>query len=45
MIIFRSILLKGVGMEVIWPQLLAGLAIGAVIIPTAIWFLGRQQWA
>ena len=44
MIIFRAILLKGVGLDVIWPQLLAGLAIGAVVIPTAIWFLGRQKW-
>ena len=44
MIIFRAILLKGVGLDVIWPQLLAGLAIGVVVIPTAIWFLGRQQW-
>ncbi|MCP4165754.1 MAG: ABC transporter permease [Chloroflexi bacterium] len=44
MIIFRAILLKGVGLDVIWPQILAGLAIGVVVIPTAIWFLGRQQW-
>ncbi|MFQ5575364.1 MAG: ABC transporter permease [Anaerolineae bacterium] len=44
MIIFRAILLKGVGPAVIWPQLLAGLAIGAVVIPTAIWFLGHQRW-
>jgi ABC-2 type transport system permease protein len=44
MIIFRAILLKGVGLETIWPQILAGLAIGAVVIPTAIWFLGRQKW-
>ncbi|MEA3336925.1 MAG: ABC transporter permease [Chloroflexota bacterium] len=44
MIIFRAILLKGVGLDVIWPQILAGLAIGIVVIPTAIWFLGRQQW-
>jgi ABC-2 type transport system permease protein len=44
MIIFRAILLKGVGLDVIWPQLLAGLAIGIVVIPTAVWFLGRQQW-
>ena len=44
MIIFRAILLKGVGLDVIWPQLLAGLAIGVVVIPTAIWFLGRKQW-
>jgi ABC-2 type transport system permease protein len=44
MIIFRAILLKGVGFAVIWPQILAGLAIGAVVVPTAIWFLGRQKW-
>jgi len=44
MIIFRGILLKGVGLETIWPQILAGLVIGAVVIPTAAWFLGRQKW-
>jgi ABC-2 type transport system permease protein len=44
MIIFRGILLKGVGLETIWPQILAGLAIGAVVIPTAVWFLGQQRW-
>jgi ABC-2 type transport system permease protein len=44
MIIFRAILLKGVGLETIWPQILAGLAIGAVVIPLAVWFLGRQKW-
>ncbi len=44
MIIFRAILLKGVGLSVIWPQILAGIAIGVVVIPTAIWFLGRQKW-
>ena len=44
MIIFRAILLKGVGLDVIWSQLLAGLAIGVVVIPTAVWFLGRQKW-
>ncbi|MFQ5614308.1 MAG: ABC transporter permease [Anaerolineae bacterium] len=44
MIIFRAILLKGVGLDVIWPQILAGLAIGAVVIPGAIWFLGWQKW-
>lgn len=44
MIIFRAILLKGAGLETIWPQILAGLIIGAVIIPTAVWFLGRQKW-
>lgn len=44
MIIFRGILLKGVRLETIWPQILAGLVIGAVVIPTATWFLGRQKW-
>lgn len=44
MIIFRAILLKGVGFQTIWPQILAGLIIGAVVIPTAVWFLGRQKW-
>ncbi len=44
MIIFRAILLKGVGLSVIWSQILAGIAIGVVVIPTAIWFLGRQKW-
>ena len=44
MIIFRGILLKGVGLNVIWPQIVAGLAIGAVVLPTAVWFLGRQRW-
>jgi ABC-2 type transport system permease protein len=43
MIIFRAILLKGVGLSVIWPQILAGIAIGVVVIPTAIWFL--RNWA
>jgi hypothetical protein len=37
-------LLKGVGFETVWPQILAGLAIGAVVIPATIWFLGRQKW-
>jgi ABC-2 type transport system permease protein len=44
MIIFRSVLLKGVGLNVIWPQILAGLAISGIVIPTAVWFLGRQSW-
>lgn len=44
MIIFRAILLKGVGLDVIWPQIIAGFAIGAVVIPATIWFLGRQKW-
>ena len=44
MIIFRAVLLKGAGLGVIWPNLLAGVIIGAVVIPAAVWFLGRQQW-
>jgi ABC-2 type transport system permease protein len=44
MIIFRGVLLKGVGLGTIWPQILAGLVIGAIVIPTAAWFLGRQKW-
>jgi ABC-2 type transport system permease protein len=44
MIIFRAVLLKGVGFETVWPQILAGLAIGAVVIPVTMWFLGRQKW-
>jgi ABC-2 type transport system permease protein len=44
MIIFRAVLLKGVGLETVWPQILAGLAIGAVVIPVTMWFLGRQKW-
>ncbi len=44
MIIFRAILLKGVGLTVIMPELLAGLAIGAVVIPLGVWILGRQHW-
>ncbi len=44
MIIFRAILLKGVGFGVILPQLLWGLGIGAVVIPLGMWILGRQNW-
>jgi len=44
MIIFRAILLKGVGIDVIMPQLLWGLGIGAVVIPLGMWILGRQNW-
>ncbi len=44
MIIFRAILLKGVGVGVILPQLLWGLGIGAVVIPLGMWVLGRQNW-
>jgi ABC-2 type transport system permease protein len=44
MIIFRAVLLKGAGFETVWPQILAGLAIGAAVIPATVWFLGRQKW-
>ncbi|RME74275.1 MAG: ABC transporter permease [Chloroflexi bacterium] len=44
MIIFRSILLKGVGIDAFWPHLMAGLVIGTVVMSTAIWLLGRQKW-
>ncbi len=44
MIIFRGILLKGVGLEAFWPHLLAALAIGSAVMAMAIWFLGRQKW-
>jgi ABC-2 type transport system permease protein len=44
MIIFRGILLKGVGLAAWWPHLLAGLAIGAVVMTLAVWLLGRQKW-
>jgi ABC-2 type transport system permease protein len=44
MIIFRGILLKGVGLEAFWPHLLAGLGIGAVVMALAVWVLGRQHW-
>ena len=44
MIIFRGILLKGVGLTAFWPHLLAALAIGAMVMVLTIWFLGRQHW-
>jgi ABC-2 type transport system permease protein len=44
MIIFRSILLKGVGLTAFWPQLLAGFVIGVVVLMLTIWFMGRQKW-
>lgn len=44
MIIFRGILLKGVGLDAFWPHLLAGLVIGAVVLSLAVWLLGRQRW-
>jgi ABC-2 type transport system permease protein len=44
MIIFRGILLKGVGIEAFWPHMLAGLAIGGLVMSLAVWMLGRQNW-
>jgi ABC-2 type transport system permease protein len=44
MIIFRSILLKGVGLWAWWPHLLAGAIIGVVVMSMAVWFMGRQKW-
>jgi len=44
MIIFRSILLKGVGLTAWWPHLLAGAIIGLVVVMFTIWFMGRQRW-
>jgi ABC-2 type transport system permease protein len=44
MIIFRGILLKGVGLDAFWPHLLAGFVIGAVVLSLAVWLLGRQRW-
>ena len=44
MIIFRSILLKGVGLAAWWPHLLAGAVIGLVVVMFTIWFMGRQKW-
>lgn len=44
MIIFRSILLKGVGLDAFWPHLLAGFVIGVVVMTLAVWFLGQQRW-
>jgi ABC-2 type transport system permease protein len=44
MIIFRAILLKGVGLGAFWPQLLAGFIIGVVVLMLTIWFMGRQKW-
>lgn len=44
MIIFRGILLKGVGLPVFWPHLLAAFVIGLGVMLLAIWFLGRQHW-
>lgn len=44
MIIFRGILLKGVGLDAFWPHLLAALGIGLVVISLTVWLLGRQRW-
>jgi ABC-2 type transport system permease protein len=44
MIIFRGILLKGVGLDAFWPHLLAGFAIGGVVLTLAVWLMGRQTW-
>jgi ABC-2 type transport system permease protein len=44
MIIFRSILLKGVGLTAWWPHLLAGAIIGLVVVMFTVWFMGRQKW-
>jgi ABC-2 type transport system permease protein len=44
MIIFRSILLKGVGLEAFWLQLLAGFVIGSAVMILTVWFMGRQKW-
>jgi ABC-2 type transport system permease protein len=44
MIIFRSILLKGVGLAAWWPHLLAGFIIGVVVMMITAWFMGRQKW-
>jgi len=44
MIIFRGILLKGVGLNVFWPHLVAGLAIGIVVMTLAVRLLGQQRW-
>ncbi|MEW5959779.1 MAG: ABC transporter permease [Chloroflexota bacterium] len=44
MTIFRSILLKGVGLTAWWPHLLAGAIIGLVVMMITVWFMGRQRW-
>lgn len=44
MIIFRGILLKGVGLAAFWPHLLAAGGIGIVVMSLTVWFLGRQSW-
>lgn len=44
MIIFRGILLKGVGLEAFWPHLLAATGIGLVVMALTVWFLSHQHW-
>ena len=44
MIIFRSILLKGVGLAAWWPHLMAGAIIGAAVLIVTVWFMGQQRW-
>jgi ABC-2 type transport system permease protein len=44
MIIFRAIILKGVGLTAFWPHLLAGAVIGGVVLLITIWFMGQQKW-
>jgi ABC-2 type transport system permease protein len=44
MIIFRAILLKGVGLTAFWPHLLAGAVIGGVVLLITVWFMGQQKW-
>ncbi len=44
MIIFRGILLKGVGLPAFWPHLLSAFVIGLGVLLLTIWFLGRQKW-
>jgi ABC-2 type transport system permease protein len=43
LIVFRSIMLKGVGLDVIWPELLAILALGIVIYTGTILLLRRKK--
>jgi ABC-2 type transport system permease protein len=43
LIVFRSIMLKGAGLDVIWPELLAILALGIVIYTGTILLLRRKK--
>ncbi len=43
LIVFRSIMLKGAGLDVIWPELLAILALGIVIYAGTILLLRRKK--